>query len=624
MERSFIERFMRKKLEDADSALIKKHAFEFNEALDTVKVCDPAIGSGAFPMGLLQEIYAAKQNLWFYEHGTLEHFPGAEIKQNIIQNSIYGVDIEKGAVDIARLRFWLSLVVDEEEPKALPNLDYKIVVGNSLLSKLNDEVIEIDWNISEAAHGLFGAKFVENQRKLLTKISQEQQSFFNPNSNKEEHAMHIHSLKIDLLVNQLELMIENKGIHKMPAVKSNKINEQQDIYYQTIAWKDSIKELGKLKEQSDGSLNFFDWKLDFPEVLNELVNASPGFDILIGNPPYGAKYNSIDKSFFKRNYITAQSITGIQKGSLDTYTLFIELGHKLTRLNGNLTYIVPISITSSDSVTGVHKLIEETCSKIKISSYAVRPEPVFENATVNTSIISFRKDLKPVTSIMLTKMYRKKGELNLKYLIDNLEFIDVQEVKLIGRYPKISLEIEKDILNKILKQEYKIYNCIDESGEPIYYRTTGGRYFKVITNYSTGSTKENKLFIERKLVDVIGAILSSNLFFWFYQIYSNNLDLKQYEILSFGLPLDKLNKDFTKKLTNIYESYLEDIERNAKIRVTSKYSNIETFKEYKISRSKPIIDQIDDMISTIYGLTKDELLFIKNYEIRFRCQEDDE
>jgi hypothetical protein len=82
----------------------------------------------------------------------------------------------------------------------------------------------------------------------------------------------------------------------------------------------------------------------------------------------------------------------VQKGSMDTFTLFIERGHQLCKLWGNSHYIVPISITSSDSMTGVHKLLESSCSLIKVSSYAVRPQPVFENAVVNTSILFFEKD----------------------------------------------------------------------------------------------------------------------------------------------------------------------------------------------------------------------------------------
>lgn len=96
-------------------------------ALEEVKICDPAIGSGAFPMGLLNELLHCREVL------SGEHYDRAEIKKNIIQNNIYGVDIEKGAVDIARLRFWLSIVVDEETPSPLPNLDYKIMQGNSLI-----------------------------------------------------------------------------------------------------------------------------------------------------------------------------------------------------------------------------------------------------------------------------------------------------------------------------------------------------------------------------------------------------------------------------------------------------------------------------------------------------------
>src|SRR5690554_4262558 len=110
----------------------KENAILLNQKLDDIKVCDPAIGSGAFPIGMLQEIFEAKR--FIYPHlKTNEPFNPAQVKKDIIQNSIYGVDLEKGAVDIAQLRFWLALVVDETKPHPLPNLDYKIMQGNSLL-----------------------------------------------------------------------------------------------------------------------------------------------------------------------------------------------------------------------------------------------------------------------------------------------------------------------------------------------------------------------------------------------------------------------------------------------------------------------------------------------------------
>ena len=258
-----------------------------NIALDKVKICDPAIGSGAFPMGLLHEIFTAKQTLHTFEFGNTTNFNASGVKLNIIQNSIYGVDIERGAVDIARLRFWLSLIVDEDKPKALPNLDYKIVVGNSLVSKFGDDIIDIDWEIDAKNHGLFEYNLAKQNGLLLKKISRKQKEFFSLDSDKRKLATDIRNLKIDLLISQLELMIESKGIKDKPTGtgKTLTLTKQTEIYLQTVGWKQNIQELKSLKNKSNESLNFFDWKLDFPEVMNQKVAENVGFDIVIGNPP---------------------------------------------------------------------------------------------------------------------------------------------------------------------------------------------------------------------------------------------------------------------------------------------------------------------------------------------------
>lgn len=114
---------------------IRTHATQLDEALANIKICDPAIGSGAFPVGMMQEIIKAREVLTTYI-GKSEDRTTYNFKRQAIQESIYGVDIDPGAIDIAKLRLWLSLVVDEDDYhhiKPLPNLDYKIVCGNSLL-----------------------------------------------------------------------------------------------------------------------------------------------------------------------------------------------------------------------------------------------------------------------------------------------------------------------------------------------------------------------------------------------------------------------------------------------------------------------------------------------------------
>lgn len=259
----------------------------------------------------------------------------------------------------------------------------------------------------------------------------------------------------------------------------------------------------------------------------------------------------------------------------------------------------------------------ENCDTIHISSYAVRPKPVFENAVVNTSIVLFKKTETPCRHLFSTKMHRRGNEFELQRLIDNLNFVDVNGYTMVGRIPKIGNEIEKDILVKIFKNT-PIKTFYDDKGKPIYYRTTGGRYFKVVTNYQTGSTKEKPLYFQKQLTDAIGCILSSSLAFWFYQIYSNNLDWKTYEIENFTIP--QLSTEDIEYLDNLYSRYLSDIEAKANTRITSGEStyNVDSFKEYKIVRSKAIIDEIDDYICPLYGLTQEETDFIKNYELEFR------
>ena len=257
------------------------------------------------------------------------------------------------------------------------------------------------------------------------------------------------------------------------------------------------------------------------------------------------------------------------------------------------------------------------CDTIHISSYAVRPKPVFENAVVNTSILLFQKTGTPCQHLYSTKMHRRGNEFDLQRLIDNLNFVNVYGYTMTGRIPKIGCEMEKDILSKVIKN-IPIKTLYDNEGEPIYYRTTGGRYFKVVTNYPTGSTKEKPLYFQKRLTNAIGCILSSSLAFWFYQIYSNNLDWKTYEIENFTIP--QLLSENIIYLNKLYSRYLIDIEAKANVRTTSEeYTyNVDSFKEYKIVHSKAIIDEIDDYICPLYGLTQEETDFIKNYELEFR------
>jgi hypothetical protein len=366
---------------------ILDNAAKIDTLLNTVKICDPAIGSGAFPMGLLQEIYSIKEVI-AYETG--KEWKPAEVKENIIQNSIYGVDIEKGAVDIARLRFWLSLVVDEEKPKPLPNLDYKIVVGDSLVSKFDGEVVEIEWERPNTSIGK-GQDYILTIRNLLLQIAEKQKKYFHPEiKNKKKLMDEIRNLKIELLINQLsfnKLNFITKNPETMDfglgltAKEKTKVTEIK----LTIANYDNLlKKLTELKKKSEQTFNHFDWKLDFPEVLNPyLVGDNSGFDIIIANPPYISIENIPWDD--RRLY---ESLYKVAKGRFDIYSLFIEKAFSIKQHNSVLTYIIPAKFLNNKQFILPRKMLIEhnSIDVVKIEN------KVFEEAQVDSIIFKAYPD----------------------------------------------------------------------------------------------------------------------------------------------------------------------------------------------------------------------------------------
>lgn len=212
------------------------------ERLRTVKICDPAIGSGAFPMGLLRELYLCRIALEdeVKDDRSKSH---AEIKKEILQQNIYGVDLDRGAVDIARLRFWLSLVVDEDVPQPLPNLDYKIMQGNSLLERYKD--VDLSTLASQKTDGRLVFIDDENDASRLS----------------------LH-----------HLLVAYYGEDNHDKKLALRARIQQKI-------EEHVKAQGYEVDLSDVDLfansNFFLWHMWFSEVFDK-----GGFDIVIGNPSY--------------------------------------------------------------------------------------------------------------------------------------------------------------------------------------------------------------------------------------------------------------------------------------------------------------------------------------------------
>lgn len=362
------------------------------EKIDTVKVCDPAIGSGAFPMGLLQEIFSLKAFL-NYEEGFGVKSP-AIIKQNIIQNSIYGVDKEPGAIDIARLRFWLSLVVDEPTPKPLPNLDYKIMQGDSLREKF--EGIDLEKAASESVIDVENGQrdiwgnLVDGQLKVTygkTDNAKELQKL-----TKKYYTASVHEKpglkdKINELVHEfIEYNIEQRELQLtrlISEIQGQKTNNPK-IAKKLKEWKEELLSLEISRNslhltEDKGEHPYFLWHLFFKEVFDE-----GGFDIVIGNPPYIQLQSMGDysKQLQEEEYITFGKTS-------DIYCLFYEKGFDLLNNKGILTYITSNKWMRAGYGKSLRRYFLENASTLQLIDFG--DAQIFENATTYTNIYIGKK-----------------------------------------------------------------------------------------------------------------------------------------------------------------------------------------------------------------------------------------
>ena len=354
------------------SESIRKNAKLIDEKLADIKVCDPAVGSGAFPVGMMTVIVNTRAVLSAYiKDGSRTMY---DFKRDCIQNSLYGVDIDLGAVEIAKLRLWLSLVVDEDDIKIikpLPNLDYKIMQGNSLMDefegvKLFDEKL--------LGTTIINAELFEPNNQRIIKVQSELLKHYISNpawmKNKElERPQEVRNLEGQLhellrnkkmiketgyeqkdlfaeVAESREIRDELERLHKkfFEETSKNKKDELKqhierldwELIEITLKEQKKISALKKLEEfKQSNTKPFFLWKLNFADVFEK-----GGFDVVIANPPYNAMLSDKERSFFKKNYQSVKS------GRQDTAAIFVERARQIGNNKMQFAYILPYRLFS--------------------------------------------------------------------------------------------------------------------------------------------------------------------------------------------------------------------------------------------------------------------------------------
>jgi hypothetical protein len=368
--------------------VIKDNYLLIDKLLKEIKIVDPAVGSGAFPVGMMNEIVKARSILtMFFKNDEQKERTSYNLKREAIENSLYGVDNDPSAVDIAKLRFWLSLIVDEidmKNIKPLPNLDHKIMCGNSLLEdfegiKLFDErlfgddkkeysfeIKRVDKKITELynekrdiALGKTKSRTIKEVERDIKKLEKQKENIKNPREKERNLTL--------AEISEKKIKESQKKLSELEKLQKEYFNEQNRKFKKQlkddinrIEWElieETLKEQGneeamkRLKQYKENKTKpFFLWKLYFSEVFQR---NNPGFDIIIANPPYVKEYT---------NRHAFDNLRGSEyyQGKMDLWYFFGCIGLDILRNNGVECFIAPNNWISSFGASMFrNKIMEE-------------------------------------------------------------------------------------------------------------------------------------------------------------------------------------------------------------------------------------------------------------------------
>ena len=367
-----------------------------NAVIDSLRICDPAVGSGHFLVSVLNEVIYTKYDLGILIDGSgkrikkqdysidiendellisdedgnpVSYIPGNQEsqriqetlfneKRKIIENCLFGVDINPNAVNICRLRLWIELLKnayytkesDYTELETLPNIDINIKVGNSLLHRFN-----LGQDISEILRK--SGISISAYRKAVS-------DYKNAHSKEEKHDLEDYlrqikgNLRTQIGLKDPKVVSLNKlnaDLDNLLAPQLFEISKKEQVQRDKQA-KDLQAKIAKIQAEVDEIkdnkifVGAFEWRIEFPEVLDE-DGRFVGFDCVIGNPPY-MRIQSLQNSnpeivdYYSKHYQAAT-------GSFDIYVLFVELAHQLIKGDGLVHFIMPVKWTNSDFGKGL-------------------------------------------------------------------------------------------------------------------------------------------------------------------------------------------------------------------------------------------------------------------------------
>lgn len=594
----------------------------FYDAITQITILDPTCGSGAFlfaALNILEPLYEAclEHMRAFVEYdnekGTgkkftkfrkvlddIELHPNEKyfIYKSIILRNLYGVDIMNEAVEIAKLRLFLKLVAEvEPDPnednfglEPLPDIDFNIRAGNTLVGYATEKELNdgLSWSFD------FGGDKEKIQEKIETVALAYKRYKENQLEGNEDSFASFKNAKDELRNRLIELN-----------------NELNDLLAKDYGITNKKKEKKKYEDWLK-SHKPFHWFAEFYEI----INGNGGFDVVIGNPPYVvySKQKSKNNFYLLKDYETTSTN--------NLFSFVIERSFTIKNVDSKFGMILPFSFSSTPTMLPLINYISKRTNSV-ISNFDERPSFLFAGVCLQTAILICSKTFENNFS---TKLIHWNSEFREK-LFENIYYTNVT---IESNLPiKINTYKENQLIKKIGPNRVSSL-FRDLSSNKIYYKSAGGRYYKLFLNFvpvfkidgvnNISSAIKSLSFSSKDLASISNAFFISSVFYWFWRINSDCRNLTNREIYSFGMNLNKINNaDFIKKIKLIVNRLMIDLKSNSfyKEAYYKTTGNVE-YQEFRPKLSKHIIDEIDKILAEHYGFTEEELDFIINYDIKYR------
>ena len=396
----------------------KEFLLEIDLLLENIKICDPAVGSGAFILGILNFIVNIKKiTFYFSKNRILKNL--YEVKRNLIENNLFGIDIDYGAIETCKLRLWLSLTIDEEDiVKPLPNLDFRIIQGNSLIEEYDGINLDIVLETGSQQELLIPS---DEKNQNIQELYKLQKTFFNETDleTKQKIIKKINKLYYSIIKSEIENKLSVNVEKKKKLLLS--LNNFESVNLEN---------------------NFMPWQLRFFDVFLE----KKGFDIILANPPYNREkdfaemFEPVNKSNFGQKY---------HSGKMNFWYYFLHKAIDKTNDNAIISFITSRYWLASSGAKSLIKRIKDNLffvdvldiGKVKIFDNVIGQHIISTYSKIHTENFTYKKVSNNINDIFANKN------------TDNLEIKSFNQNEI---YKNNQINFEKNIIS--YDDKYEILN----------------------------------------------------------------------------------------------------------------------------------------------------------------------